>query len=165
MDEARIAELLEPFLSEVGRRTGGSGGQSSQFCPCQAATYIDIHRYIAALECSNQPHRGARTGRNCDTPLWRIHFRRPATSFPRPGTSVQQRSRRRSHAHRCWLRAPASRGCRSRYGLPQVHLTLIESNHKKGDLPAGGGTKPDLRSVDVFAGRAETFPGGKGGRG
>ncbi len=45
---------------------------------------------------------------------------------------------------------------------PEVQLTLIESNHKKATFLREVVRTLDLVNVDVFAGRAENFSGGKG---
>ena len=82
--------------------------------------------------------------------------------FPRSGTfGASGRSRETLHVIDVGSGAGFP-GLPIKIWAPEVQLTLIESNHKKATFLREVVRTLDLMDVDVFAGRAETFSGGKG---
>ena len=78
MHSARIAELLQPFLSNPCHSEPGESREESAVLSAtqlqNISTYIDI---LHPLERSHQPHRNPQRRRNRDPPLRRIPIRRP----------------------------------------------------------------------------------------
>ncbi len=110
MDEARIAELLEPFLSDGRPGKYGRDG-APELSPRPIAAYIDVHRFTIALERPHQSHRDTGAGRNCDAPFWRIHLRRQAIVSPARGWG-----RHDSACDRHWFRSRLPRAANQNMG-------------------------------------------------
>jgi 16S rRNA (guanine527-N7)-methyltransferase len=157
MDEARIVELLAPFLSddvEGGAKEGAAGTKnpavlSPVLFPAQAkciSTYIDLLRRWndrINLTSVREPEE-----------IVTRHF----------GESIFAARRLFPQGHAaaglCLIDIGSGAGFP---GLPikiwaaHIHVTLIESNQKKATFLREVVRSLRLESVDVFAGRADTF--------
>ncbi len=162
MDDARIAELLAPFLSEGS----ASAGKVAVLSPAQLRSismYIDI-----LLHWNTRINLTAvREPEEIVTRHFGESFFAARHLFPRaqPGTSATGPG--------SWSVAPTPHvidvGSGPGFpGLPikiwasHVRLTLIESNHKKATFLREVVRSLKWTGVDVFTGRANAFAGSKG---
>lgn len=160
MDEARIAELLEPFLSDGGdsRRLESTAG-----CPptptLSAAQLRLISMYIDLLLRWNG--RVNLTAIREPEEIVTRHFGESIFAarqlFPRPEAGAG------TMAHVIDIGSGAGfPGLPIKMWAPHVHLTLIESNQKKSTFLREVVRHLSLEDVEVFAGRAEAYLGTKG---
>ena len=150
MHAARIAELLEPFLafdSEAGQKQGEGPGVLS---PSPVAGYIDVRRYIAAVEFEDQPYCDSRRGRNRGAALRREFVCGPARLFPGAGIASGRVADVGSGA--------GFPGIPIKLWAPGVALTLIEANHKKATFLHEICRALTLTNVDIQNVRAESLP-------
>ena len=160
MDEARIVELLAPFLSESvqgGPDQGTAGARNSAvLSPAQAGyilTYIDLLRRWndrINLTSVREPDE-----------IVKRHFGESIFAgrqlFPRTDGAAA------TGLHLIDVGSGAGfPGLPIKIWAPHLHLTLIESSQKKATFLREVVRSLGLESVDVFTGRAETFPGAAG---
>lgn len=157
MDEARIAELLEPFLSD-GRLPENTEGRrrTRTLSPAQLrliSMYIDLLLHWNGrinLTAIRKPEE-----------IVTRHFGESIFAarrlFPQPEAGAG------TMPHVIDIGSGAGfPGLPIRIWAPHVHLTLIESNQKKSTFLREVVRHLDLGEVDVFAGRAEAYLGSKG---
>ena len=170
MDDARIAELLMPFLSDSPQRRGHEGSASATdadgLSPGQLrdiSTYIDLLMHWNArinLTAVREPEEIVTRHFGESIFAARHMFpRAKAGAAPmKPGS---------------WSLAPTPHvidvgsgagfpGLPIKIWAPQVYLTLIESNQKKATFLREVVRSLRLSDVEVFTGRANIFPGSKG---
>jgi 16S rRNA (guanine527-N7)-methyltransferase len=151
LDEARIAELLGPFL------TGGAKTTDT----LSAAQLIYISTYIDILLHWNQ--RINLTAVREPEEIVTRHFGESIFAarllFPSSAPVGGPLQELRVIDVGSGVGFP---GLPIKIWAPQIHLTLIESNQKKATFLREAVRKVGLDNVDVFMGRAETFPGPKG---
>jgi 16S rRNA (guanine527-N7)-methyltransferase len=163
MEESRIAELLIPFLSPIGRgQEEAKATSGSAVLSPEQLKYISI--YIDLL-CQWNARINLTAVRESQQIVTR-HFGESLFAarhlFPRSAVQSEM-SQARSTQHVIDVGSGAGfPGLPIKIWAPQVHLTLIESNQKKAIFLREVVRHLRLESVDVFAGRAEEFSGYKG---
>lgn len=162
MDDARIAELLAPFLSE-GSTSAGKGAVLSPAQLRSISIYIDI-----LLHWNTRINLTAvREPEEIVTRHFGESFFAARHLFPR---ALAERSATEPGP---WSVAPTPHvidvgsgpgfpGLPIKIWAPHVRLTLIESNHKKATFLREAVRSLRLASVDVFTDRANAFAGSKG---
>jgi 16S rRNA (guanine527-N7)-methyltransferase len=168
MDDARIAELLTPFLGESPQRRHHEGSASPSkavvLTPSQSrsiSTYIDLlvkwnaHINLTAVRTPEEivtRHFGESifAARHL-FPGERAAGVGPGSRLPAPRPHVID------------LGSGAGfPGLPIKIWATGVHLTLIEANQKKATFLREAIRILKLTGADVFSGRAETFPGSQG---
>jgi 16S rRNA (guanine527-N7)-methyltransferase len=149
MDEARIAELLEPFLSDNSRRT-------AVLSPAQIRP---ISMYIDLLLRWND--RVNLTAIRAPEEIVTRHFGESIFAarrlFPQPEVEAG------TTAHVIDVGSGAGfPGLPVKIWAPHLRLTLIESNQKKATFLREVVRHLGLANVDVFGARAETYLGSRG---
>jgi 16S rRNA (guanine527-N7)-methyltransferase len=170
MDDARIAELLVPFLSDSPKRLDheGSAGTSDAvvLSPVQLrhiSIYIDLLlRWNARINLTAVRDPEEIVARHFGESIFAARSLFPrakaGTAPTKPGS---------------WSLAPTPHvidvgsgagfpGLPIKIWAPHVHLTLIESNQKKATFLREVGRSLRLGGVEVFTGRANAFTGSKG---
>ncbi len=151
MDEARIAELLEPFLSDVGdsRRTPTLSPVQLRFI----SMYVDL-----LLRWNDRVNLTAiREPEEIVTRHFGESIFAARQLFPQPGAGAG------TMPHVIDIGSGAGfPGLPIKIWAPQIHLTLMESNQKKSTFLREVVRHLRLADVDIFAGRAETYLGIKG---
>ncbi len=159
MDDARIAELLAPFLNDhVGR-------EAAVLSPAQLRSisiYVDILQKWNArvnLTAIHEPEEiiTRHFGESFFTARHLFSGHGDGTMRARTGSGLP------AHPHLIDVGSGAGfPGLPIKIWAPQVSLTLIEANQKKATFLREVVRRLDLSSVDVFTGRASAFPGPKG---
>jgi 16S rRNA (guanine527-N7)-methyltransferase len=149
MDEARIAELLEPFLSDNSRRT-------AVLSPAQIRP---ISMYIDLLLRWND--RVNLTAIRAPEEIVTRHFGESIFAarrlFPQPEVEAG------TTAHVIDVGSGAGfPGLPVKIWAPHLRLTLIESNQKRATFLREVVRHLGLANVDVFGARAETYLGSRG---
>ncbi len=149
MDEARIAELLEPFLSDNSRPTA----------VLSSAQIRLISMYIDLLLRWND--RVNLTAIRAPEEIVTRHFGESIFAarqlFPLPGVEAG------ATAHVIDVGSGAGfPGLPAKVWAPHLRLTLIESNQKKATFLREVVRHLGLANVDVFGARAETYLGSRG---
>jgi 16S rRNA (guanine527-N7)-methyltransferase len=163
MDDARIAELLIPFLSDSPRLRGHEGSASASdaavLSPTQLrhiSTYIDLLlRWNARINLTAIREPEEIVTRHFGESIFAARY-----LFPRAkaGTSPEA-----SRPHVIDVGSGAGfPGLPIKIWAPHVHLTLIESNQRKATFLREVVRNLRVSDVDVFTGRANAFPGSKG---
>ena len=163
MDDARIAELLIPFLSDSPRLRGHEGSASASnaavLSPTQLrhiSTYIDLLlRWNARINLTAVREPEEIVTRHFGESIFAARY-----LFPRakPGTSPEA-----SRPHVIDVGSGAGfPGLPIKIWATHAHLTLIESNQKKATFLREVVRNLGVSDVDVFTGRANAFPGSKG---
>ncbi|MGA9812125.1 MAG: 16S rRNA (guanine(527)-N(7))-methyltransferase RsmG [Terriglobales bacterium] len=151
MDEARITELLEPFLSDVGdsRRTPTLSPVQLRFI----SMYVDL-----LLRWNDRVNLTAiREPEEIVTRHFGESIFAARQLFPQPGAGAG------TMPHVIDIGSGAGfPGLPIKIWAPQIHLTLMESNQKKSTFLREVVRHLRLADVDIFAGRAETYLGIKG---
>jgi len=168
MDDARIAELLTPFLGEsLQRRNHEVSAGTSKVAVLTPSQVRDISTYIDLLVKWNA--RINLTAVRRPEEIVTRHFGESIFAarhlFPReelvgtdPGTQFPA-----SAPHVIDLGSGAGfPGLPIKIWAPRVHLTLIEANQKKATFLREAIRTVKLAGADVFSARAEGFPGPKG---
>ena len=149
MDEARIAKLLEPFLSDNSRRTAALSLAQLRLI----SMYVDLLLHWNGrvnLTAIREPEE-----------IVTRHFGESIFAarqlFPQPKAGAG------AMAHVIDIGSGAGfPGLPIKIWAPQVQLTLIESNQKKSTFLREVVRHLKLADIDVFAGRAEAYLGSKG---
>jgi 16S rRNA (guanine527-N7)-methyltransferase len=154
MDEARIAELLAPFLGDD--RSGISPAQLRSI-----SIYIDILlRWNARINLTAVREPEEIVTRHFGESLFSARY-----LFPKDGMPASPVLRSMSALTRPRVIDVGSGagfpGLPIKIWAPHVQLILIEANQKKATFLREVVRSLALTDVEVFAGRAETFPGGK----
>jgi 16S rRNA (guanine527-N7)-methyltransferase len=146
MDEARIAELLAPFLA---RAPGVDGGSLSLNQVEHISMYIDILlRWNARINLTSVREPEAIVTRHFGESIFAAWHLFPGS---RKGNVD-------SNPHVIDVGSGAGfPGLPIKLWAPQIRLTLIESNQKKATFLREVIRRLGLDDVDVFAGRANTF--------
>lgn len=160
MDDARIAELLAPFLSAgvEDQRHEGMVGISHSTAPSadqirSISMYIDLLlRWNARINLTSVREPEEIVTRHFGESIFAARH-----LFPQPDVGADSR------AHVIDVGSGAGfPGLPIKIWAPHVQLTLIESNQKKATFLREVVRTLGLAGIDVFAGRAETFHGAKG---
>jgi 16S rRNA (guanine527-N7)-methyltransferase len=160
MDDARITELLEPFLRqgvEGGYHAGLAGATDlAVLSPGQVrliSIYIDLLlRWNARINLTSVREPEEIVPRHFGESIFAARH-----LFPQPDVGPGTKP------HVIDVGSGAGfPGLPIKIWAPQVHLTLIESNQKKATFLREVARSLKLASVDVFAGRAEAFRGAQG---
>jgi 16S rRNA (guanine527-N7)-methyltransferase len=139
MDAARIAQLLQPFAPPLG---------DSQLQ--HISIYIDILlRWNARINLTAVREPGAIVTRHFGESLFAAAHLFPLDSASSGRPKVVDVGS-----------GAGFPGLPIKIWAPQIHLSLIESNHKKATFLREITRNLRLTDVDVFAGRAEDFPPG-----
>ncbi|MFZ0284338.1 MAG: 16S rRNA (guanine(527)-N(7))-methyltransferase RsmG [Terriglobales bacterium] len=137
METSRIAELLQPFLA------------GSDLSPAQLdsiSTYIDLlHRWNARINLTSVRQPEAIVTRHFGESLFAARHLFPELGLPASLIDVGSGAGFPGVPIKLWA--------------PQVHLTLIESNHKKVAFLRQLARTLALTCVDMFPGRAEAYDG------
>jgi 16S rRNA (guanine527-N7)-methyltransferase len=168
MDEARIAELLTPFLSDSPQSRGPerSATDGAVLSPEQLrsiSTYVDLLlHWNARINLTAVRHPEEIITRHFGESIFAAR-----QLFPRaePGADREE--------SKPWSTAPAPRvidigagpgfpGVPIKIWAPQVRLTLIESNQKKATFLREVIRNLRLTGAEVFTGRVEAFTRPKG---
>jgi 16S rRNA (guanine527-N7)-methyltransferase len=164
MDDARIAELLTPFLSE-----DDGAARSAEAVVPSSVQLSSISIYIDLLLHWNARINLTAVGKPEE--IVTRHFGESIFAarrlFPKASTGTS------SMAPGSWSQASMPHvidvgsgagfpGLPIKMWVPDVYLTLIESNQKKATFLREVIRSLTLKDVDVFAGRADGFPGLKG---
>jgi len=157
MDDARIAELLAPFLSGSQHREGKAGiRNSATLSPTQVrhiSMYIDILlRWNARINLTAVRDPEGIVTRHFGESIFAAR-----QLFPQGEVGAGTRP------HVIDVGSGAGfPGLPLKIWAPHIHLTLIESSQKKATFLKEVVRSLGLSDVDVFAGRAEEFPKHKG---
>jgi 16S rRNA (guanine527-N7)-methyltransferase len=163
MDDARIAELLIPFLSDSPRLRGHGGSASASdaaiLSPTQLrhiSTYIDLLLHWNArinLTAVREPEEIVT--RHFGESIFAARY-----LFPRANAGTSPEA---SRPHVIDVGSGAGfPGLPIKIWATQAHVTLIESNQRKATFLREVVRNLGVCDVDVFAGRAIAFPGSKG---
>ena len=149
MDEARIAELLEPFLSDNSRPTAVLSSAQIRLI----SMYIDL-----LLRWNDRVNLTAiRTPEEIVTRHFGESIFAARQLFPLPGVEAG------ATAHVIDVGSGAGfPGLPVKIWAPHLRLTLIESNQKKATFLREVVRHLGLANVDVFGARAETYLGSRG---
>jgi 16S rRNA (guanine527-N7)-methyltransferase len=165
MDNARIAELLQPFL--VPLSSGDEPAALSESQLNNISIYIDILlRWNARMNLTAVRDEENVVTRHFGESLFAARHLFPSAhknhvGTAAPGCPVEQRS---TPSHQCPTHVIDIGSGAGFPGLPiklwasYIHLTLIESNHKKATFLREAIRKLGLSRADVFADRAQDFP-------
>jgi 16S rRNA (guanine527-N7)-methyltransferase len=166
MDDARIAELLAPFLCDSLQRRGYQGaagaGEASVLSPAQLrsiSTYIDVMmRWNARINLTAVREPEEIVTRHFGESIFAARH-----LFSDP-TAVESSSRSPAPTlHVIDVGSGAGfPGLPIKIWAPRTRLTLIESNQKKATFLREVVRSLSLSDVDVFTGRANAFTGSKG---
>ncbi len=161
MDEARIAELLRPFLADDAQRRGhtvqAGASKVAELSPVQLSyisIYIDLLlRWNARINLTGVREPEEIVTRHFGESIFAAKHLFPdaqvATEAPTPHV-IDVGS------------GPGFPGLPIKMWAPHVHLTLIESNSKKATFLREVVRNLRLTGVDVFASRANLFTGSRG---
>jgi len=171
MDTARIAELLQPFLAntvpatsseDLSFRASASPEESAFLAPVQLrniSTYIDLLlRWNARINLTAVRQPEEIVTRHFGESLFAarcLFHETPGLSHP---ARVAQGGRANVHLIDVGSGAGFP-GLPVKIWVPDLHLTLIESNHKKATFLREVARTLTLTNVDVFSGRAEDYAG------
>ena len=168
MDDARIADLLTPFLGESSQRRNHQRSASASTVVALTPSQVrDISIYIDLLLKWNA-HINLTAVRKPEEIVTR-HF--GESIFAARHLFPEERSAGIGPGSRFPAPAPHVIDLGSGAGFPglpikiwatRVHLTLIEANQKKAAFLREAIRSLKLTDADVFPGRAEGFPGPKG---
>lgn len=170
MDDARIAQLLAPFLSdgptEEGHEGAGRAADATALSPAQLlciSTYIDLlQRWNARINLTAVREPEEIVSRHFGESFFAARHLFPKQ---RAGTMPMGPGRRSpvSEPHLIDVGSGAGfPGLPIKIWAPQVIVTLIESNQKKATFLRDLVRRLGLTGVDVFAQRASAFEGSKG---
>lgn len=154
MENARIAELLAPFLKAKHRADAPTGLSPVQLR--RISMYIDVLLTWNArvnLTAVHEPEEVVT--RHFGESIFAARHIFPVAS---PGIDVAEAA-----PHVIDVGSGAGfPGLPIKIWAPDVNLALIESNQKKATFLREVVRKLELNGVEVFAGRAEAYPGPKG---
>ena len=146
VETARIADLLQPFLATPAGKTAVlSVAQLNSI-----STYIDLLlRWNARINLTSVRQPEAIVTRHFGESLFAAQH-----LFPKPGQAISLID----------IGSGAGfPGVPIKLWAPQIHLTLIESNHKKVAFLRQLARTLTLTDINVFPGRAETYAGPSAG--
>jgi 16S rRNA (guanine527-N7)-methyltransferase len=160
MDEARIAELLAPFLVDGAQRqdhkAGAGASNVAELSPIQLRSisiYINVLlRWNARINLTAVREPEEIVTRHFGESIFAARH-----LFPEIQTGTQKPT---PHVIDVGS-GPGFPGLPIKIWAPQVRLTLIESNNKKATFLREVVRNLGLTGVDVFAGRANAFTGPK----
>jgi 16S rRNA (guanine527-N7)-methyltransferase len=158
MDTTRIEELLQPFLtaSSPGPLHSGHGGESAFLTPAQLkqiSIYIDLLlRWNARINLTAIRQPEEIVARHFGESLFAARHLFPTAK------AESRRERPRSCALIDIGSGPGFPGLPIKIWAPHIHLTLIESNHKKATFLREVTRILTLMNINVFPGRAEDYP-------
>jgi len=167
MDTARVAELLQPFLSGPGHSERSE--ESAVLTPDQLeniSTYIDLLlRWNARINLTAIREEEEIVTRHFGESLFGARHLFPTkTTWGRPGSAlseVEGAVRAGQSSARTRLIDVGSGagfpGLPMKIWAPYIDLTLIESNHKRATFLREVSRTLTLMNVDVFSGRAEDY--------
>ena len=146
MNDTRIAELLEPFLSDNSRRTAALSPSQVRLI----SMYVDL-----LLRWNDRVNLTAiREPEDIVTRHFGESIFAARHLFPPPEVEAG------TTAHVIDIGSGAGfPGLPAKIWAPHIHLTLIESNQKKATFLREVVRHLSLANVDVFAARAKTYPG------
>jgi 16S rRNA (guanine527-N7)-methyltransferase len=159
MDDARIAELLAPFLNDTPK----GAAVLSRVQLRSISTYIDILlRWNAPINLTAVRDPEEIVTRHFGESIFAAHHLFPEASAnaspEEPGSKPAE-----AHPHVIDVGSGAGfPGLPIKIWAPQVSLTLIESNQKKATFLREAIRGMGLTRTDVFARRAADFDGSKG---
>ena len=170
MDDARIAELLAPFLKPSLKARSHQRAVPSQgaavLSPVQLrtiSTYIDVLlRWNARINLTAVREPEEIVTRHFGESIFAARH-----LFPEPsaGTSPLEPGSRSAGVQPHVIDVGSGAGFPGlpiKIWAPHVHLTLIESNQKKATFLMEAIRGTGLTGADVFAGRADIFTGDRG---
>ncbi|MGO9126699.1 MAG: 16S rRNA (guanine(527)-N(7))-methyltransferase RsmG [Terriglobales bacterium] len=142
METSRIAELLQPFLvTSTGKTATLSAPQLNSI-----STYIDLLlRWNARINLTSVRQPEAVVTRHFGESLFAARH-----LFPEPGSPASLID---------FGSGAGFPGVPIKLWAPQLHLTLVESNHKKVAFLRQLARTLTLTDIDIFPGRAETYAG------
>lgn len=147
----RIAELLQPFLAPTPESPGTAILRSSQLQ--QISTYIDLLlRWNSRVNLTSIRQPEEIVTRHFGESLFAARHLFPAPE-PSPAETAQPKVRALDVGS-----GAGFPGLPLKIWAPSIHLTLIESSHKKTTFLREVIRALTLTNVDVFTGRAEDFP-------
>ncbi len=169
MDDARIAELLAPFLDESpqgeSHERGGGASGAAVLCPAQLrniSMYIDLlQRWNARINLTAVREPEEIVTRHFGESLFAARHLFPKQGAGTMAVGTGPCSSVTPHVIDVGSGAGFP-GLPIKIWAPQVSLTLIESNQKKTTFLREVVRSLALTGVDVFTGRAAAFPGLKG---
>ncbi|MBZ5570661.1 MAG: 16S rRNA (guanine(527)-N(7))-methyltransferase RsmG [Acidobacteriia bacterium] len=168
MDTTRIAELLQPFLTRVvpssglSLRAGVSPEESAVLSAGQLgqiSTYIDLLlRWNARINLTAVRQPEEIVTRHFGESLFAARCLFQETpGLPHPARFSQGG---RASVHLIDVGSGAGfPGLPIKIWVPDLHLTLIESNQKKATFLCEVSRSITLTNIDVFSGRAESYTG------
>jgi 16S rRNA (guanine527-N7)-methyltransferase len=153
MNEARIAELLAPFIGSVSDSKDPSSPDASEAAVLSRNQLRNISMYIDILLRWNA--RVNLTAVRDPEEIVTRHFGESLFAarhlFPQPGVATDELGVIDVGSGAGFPGLPI------KIWAPQVHLTLIESNQKKATFLREVVRKLVLAGVEVFAGRADAY--------
>jgi 16S rRNA (guanine527-N7)-methyltransferase len=162
MNHARIAELLQPFLAPLSSADDAATLSKSQLN--NISIYIDILlRWNARMNLTAVRDEKSIVTRHFGESLFTARHLFPSAhknhvGTAAPGCPVEQRSTTHDAVHLIDIGSGAGfPGLPIKLWAPPIHLTLIESNHKKATFLREVIRKLGLTRADVFADRAQDF--------
>src|SRR6202050_4910218 len=168
MSPARIAELLQPFLSpisnpchsESGRRPGEEPAVLSATQLQSISTYIDLLiRWNARINLTAIRHEEEIVTRHFGESLFAARHLFPSRIAWEQGPSAVQAEQSSARTRLIDIGSGAGfPGLPIKIWAPEIDLTLIESNQKKATFLREIIRQITLTNIDVFSGRAESFP-------
>jgi len=167
MEPARIAELLQPFLSPLvddclsSHREEAAVLSSTQLI--NISTYIDILlRWNARMNLTSVRQPEEIVGRHFGESIFAARHLFPnvhVAEVPVPAAADPAQAERESAVQVVDLGSGAGfPGLPIKIWAPRVQLTLIESNQRKAVFLREVSRALTLTDVNVFAGRAEDYP-------
>jgi 16S rRNA (guanine527-N7)-methyltransferase len=158
MDDARIAELLAPFLTEGSPSSGKVAVLSSS-----QIKYISIYIDILLHWNDRINLTAVRRPEEIVTRHFGESFFAARHLFAQPQGGTEPGGSSAAHTpHVIDVGSgPGFPGLPIKIWAPSVRLTLIESNHKKATFLREVVRSLGLMGVDVFTGRANAFAGSK----
>jgi 16S rRNA (guanine527-N7)-methyltransferase len=165
MDDARIAELLAPFLRDSGQRRGNQesagAGEMGVLSPVQLrniSTYIDLLlRWNARINLTAVRAPEEIVTRHFGESIFAAKHLFPNATVKDPGSTSAS-----PKLHVIDVGSGAGfPGLPIKIWAPHTHLTLIESNQRKATFLREVVRGLSLTDVDVFTGRANAFAGSR----
>jgi len=167
MEDARIAELLTPFLGASPRSRGQEGGaRPAVLSPGQLhsiSIYIDLlRRWNTRINLTAVRHPEEIVTRHFGESIFAArHLFADVRDGTVPGRSKPWSMDSEPHVIDVGS-GPGFPGLPIKIWAPQVRLTLIESNQKKATFLREVIRSLRLTGAEVFTGRAGAFKGSKG---
>jgi 16S rRNA (guanine527-N7)-methyltransferase len=162
MDEARIAELLKPFLDDSDGDRGSVSSEKTELSGVQLrhiSIYIDLLlRWNARINLTAVRTPEEIVTRHFGESLFAARHLFPKVSYEAAGSQISE-----ANPHVIDIGSGAGfPGLPIKIWAQHVDLTLIEANHKKATFLREVGRTLGLATFEVFAGRADAYAGSEG---